>query len=73
MLVAAVGLARPGGAYYPYGSDQRAAGLKRGDWVVRVILTSLSHSGSNKTVYDYVMHNDNGRWQLVKTVALLME
>jgi hypothetical protein len=73
ILVAAIGLGRPGGAYYTYGLDERATGLSHGDWAVRVILTSLGRYGSNRSVYDYVMHVENGRWQLVKSVALVME
>lgn len=73
VAVAAIGLARPGGAYYTYGVDQRAEGLKQGDWVVRVVLTTLTPYGSNENSYDYVMHRDHGLWHFVKLVGVMFE
>ncbi|MBA3645730.1 MAG: hypothetical protein H0W63_06075 [Gemmatimonadaceae bacterium] len=69
--VSAIGLARAGGAYLPGSAiDERDAGLKVGQVVIRVLLTHLSPQGATMTAYDYVFKRHSGGWKFVKRVAL---
>jgi hypothetical protein len=70
-LTAAVGLPRPGGAYFPGGLDEREQGARRGHHAVRVLAIRRMPHGFNGIVYDYVMEKRSGRWRLVHGRSLV--
>jgi len=70
-LVAAIGLPRPGGAYFPGGVDEREDGARRGQHAVRVLAIRRMPQGFNGVVYDYVMQKRSGRWRLVHGRSLV--
>jgi hypothetical protein len=74
ILVAILGLPRPGGAYAPRYVDERDEGARRGYWSIRVIQSFMGPKGSSETIYDYVVQRgDGGRgWKLVKKHGLVV-
>lgn len=72
ILVAILGLPRPGGAYAPGYVDEREEGAKQGYWSIRVIERSMDPKGSSTTISDYVVQLDDEKgWKLVKKHGLL--
>lgn len=70
-FVSAIGLARAGGVYFPPAAiNERDAGLKAGQFAIRVLLTKLAPHGATMTAYDYVFKREPGGWTFVKAVPL---
>jgi hypothetical protein len=76
--VAAVALARTGGAYMPSayipGSpiDEREDGERRGQISVRVLFTQLDPAGASTRSYDFVMQRGSAGWTIVKKVLVFL-
>ena len=72
VALAAFGLPRRGGAFLPSSRvNERDAGAARGEWAIRALVTRLGPGGASTTVYDLVVRQEDGKWRLARTVALM--
>lgn len=68
---AAIGMLRPGGAYFPGGRyDERERGIAAGESVVRVIVAEYTTGSSMLTAWDYVVASVGSKWQIQRRVSL---